>query len=66
MAMRMFSGMSRSYDFGSVLVHRDKFRALFPTTNSSVHLMAEPDGNETQTAYSSRTVSSMGRNCAKW
>lgn len=45
-------------DFGSVLVHRDKYRALFPTTNSSVHLMvprlAEPDGREAQTADSSR------------
>lgn len=62
--MRMFSGMSSSYDFESVLVQHDKYRALFPITNSSVHLMvlelAEPDGNKAQTAYNSRTVSSMG------
>lgn len=53
-------------DFGSVLGHRDKYRALFPTTNSSVHLVvlepAEPDGTEVHTAYSSRAVSSMGWN----
>jgi hypothetical protein len=50
---------------GSVLVHCDKYRGLFPTTNSSLHPMvlqwAEPDGNEAQTAYQSRKVLSRDR-----
>ena len=40
-------------DFGFVLAHCDKYRALFPATNSSVHLrvleLAESKGNEAHT-----------------
>lgn len=53
--------------FGTGRVHCDKYRALFPITNTSVHLMvselAELDGYEAQTAYQSRTVSSMKWKC---
>lgn len=55
-------------DSGSVLAHCDKYRALAPTTHSSAHLLvlelAAPDGSKAQTASSTRTVSSLGQNCA--